>query len=154
MSPPKYEIKRIDAGCERFVLKARFPHFTPELLFNYWIKPELLHKWWSGDIQVIARLGGGFCLPWLETHQSVMGTYTYFEHGKRLAFTWHWSHEWNPPRRSIALGFRPSTKGGASLMLMAGLYDRSAESRKQRRDHMDCWAYFLTRLHMVEGVRD
>ena len=153
MLPAKYPVKRIDAGCERFVLKARFPHFTPELLFNYWIKPELLRRWWSSDLQLTARLGGGFHLPWMETGRCLVGTYTYFEHGKRLAFTWHWSDESSAPRRSVALGFRPSTSGGASLMLMAGLYDRTPDGRKMRRDHMDCWTYFLTRLHALEGVR-
>ncbi len=153
MSPQKLAVKRIEVGSERFVLKARFPHFTPELLFNYWIKPELLRQWWSDDIQIVARLGGSFCLPWQESPRGITGTYTYFEHGARLAFSWHWSHENVTPPRHIALGFRPSTNGGASLMLVAGLYDQSPESRRSRRDHIDCWTYILTRLHLREGAR-
>lgn len=152
MPPDRFAIRRIDAGNERFVLKTRFEHFTPELLFNYWIKPEFVRQWWSDDIQMVARLGGGFYLSWREMPGCMAGTYTYFEHGKRLAFNWRWTHELTNSR-SIALGFRPSAHGGTSLMLMAGLYGKSPEERRQRRDHMDCWTYFLTRLHLFENSR-
>ncbi|HLU10685.1 MAG TPA: SRPBCC domain-containing protein [Oceanobacillus sp.] len=154
MSPKNYAIRRINAGSERFVLKAHFPHFTPELLFNYWIKPELVHQWLADDVQMVARLGGGFCLSWRDMNACMMGTYTYFEHGKRMAFNWHWAHEINVPTRNIALGFRPSMRGGASLMLMAGIYGKSPEERKIRRDHIDIWTYCLSRLLAVEDVRE
>lgn len=154
MSPQNFTIRRINAGHERFVLKAHFPHFTPELLFNYWIKPELVHKWWADDVQMVARLGGGFCLSWRDMNCCMMGTYTHLEHGKRLAFNWHWAHEINVPTRNIALGFRPSMHGGASLMLMAGIYGKSPDERRARRDHIDCWTYFLSRLHAMENLRE
>jgi hypothetical protein len=96
-------------------------------------------------------LGGNFCLSWQEMNCRMMGTYTYFEHGKRLAFNWHWAHEIDTATRNIALGFRPSMRGGASLMLMAGIYGKSPDERRVRRDHIDCWTYFLTRLHAMES---
>jgi uncharacterized protein YndB with AHSA1/START domain len=153
MLPQKLPIRRIDAGSERFVLKTRFLHFTPELLFNYWVKPEFVRQWWSDDIQMVARLGGGFYLSWQHLTERLVGTYTYFEHGKRLAFNWQWTHEAHVPR-TIALGFRPSSRGGTSLLLMAGLYGKSPEERRLRRDHIDCWTYFLTRLHHLEARRE
>lgn len=153
MPPHRFAIRTIDAGCERFVLKTRFAHFTPELLFNYWVKPELVRQWWSDDIQMVARLGGGFYLTWKAMNGCIAGTYTYFESGKRLAFNWQWTHE-AATARSMALGFRPSSRGGTSLMLMAGLYGKSPEERRYRRDHRDCWMYFLARLHQIDDAHE
>jgi uncharacterized protein YndB with AHSA1/START domain len=154
MSPQKSAIKRINAGCERFVLKAHLPNFTPELLFNYWLKPDLAKQWWADDVQMAGRLGGGFRLTWQDMNCCMVGTYTFIERGKRLAFNWHWAHEVNAPSANVAIGFRPSSHGGASLMLMSGIYGKSPGDRKTRRDHIDCWTYFLTRLQSPGFTRE
>jgi hypothetical protein len=46
--------------ADRITIVAEFPSTTPEALFDYWIKPELLKKWWPPEVESTPEKGGAF----------------------------------------------------------------------------------------------
>lgn len=74
---------------------------APERVFDAWVNPELLRRWWaaqpdwdSAGAEVDAREGGRYELSMQEPDDgqvhTVAGEYREFERPSRLVYTWAW----------------------------------------------------------------
>ena len=66
-------ITEILTDRDKLMIVAEFTHTTPGALFNYWIVPELLQKWWPPEAEVEPRLGGAYHLFWRQITGTFMG---------------------------------------------------------------------------------
>lgn len=148
--PKKSFLREVNMGKERFVLLGHFPQFTPELLFSYWVRADFISQWWAEHAEITARPGGTYLYAWPRHRWRARGAITDFDYGKLLSFTWAWDHEIGYPTRKVAVMFKPSDRGGASLSLMQGVYGLKPLEQRLRANHLDCWKYFLERLHALD----
>ncbi|HEY0868299.1 MAG TPA: SRPBCC domain-containing protein, partial [Fimbriimonas sp.] len=67
--------------------------FDPAELFEHWVDPVLLVQWWPRVASSDRSLGGAYRFEWPQPGHHLYGNYTAYEPGRRLGFTWTWSHE-------------------------------------------------------------
>lgn len=120
--------------------------YTPEELFDYWVKPDLLTMWWPREATVEAGPGGSYRFEWPDQGWLLQGTYFDFEPGKRLGFTWRWSHDQPDlePLR-VEVGFEPTPEGTA-LTIEHGPWGASEEDQTERLGVIEGWIHFGMRL--------
>jgi uncharacterized protein YndB with AHSA1/START domain len=116
---------------------------TPETLFSFWTRPELLVRWWGPE---------GFTTPqhamdvreggrWRTTMRSpegkefvVSGVYRTLEPPRRLVFTWAWEDQ--PGMRGneteITVTFEPAPGGTRMLLVQKGFVDSASRDRHQQ----------------------
>jgi uncharacterized protein YndB with AHSA1/START domain len=140
--------REIPSGPDRLVVAADFPELTPEAVFDYWTKPELITRWWPQEAEIEPRVGGRYHLGWPGMKWHLRGVYTAFEPGSRLAFTWNWDHEPDSPERSVAITLE--SKGeGTRLTATHGTYANTDSDREVRQSHLEGWTHFLSQLQSV-----
>ena len=49
--------REVPSGPDRLVVEADFLEMTPETVFDYWTKPELITKWWPQEAELEPREG-------------------------------------------------------------------------------------------------
>lgn len=128
--------------------EAAFPDTSPDRLFGYFTKPELLVQWWPQTAEVVPQAGGRYELAWPAMGWRLYGEYTEFEPGRRLGFTWQWDHQPELPVRQVDVEFTPAGDG-TRLRLMHGVYGEGEAEAADRQSHIDGWLFFLSRLQEV-----
>lgn len=137
-------VQQLPTEFDKIQFEAFYPDCPAHLLFEYWIQPELLAKWWVKDASVAPQLGGAYQFYWQKINVTLRGIYTVFEPGKRLAFTWHFDHEAHLPERLVNIHFK-EMDGGTRLLLTHGTY--TPIDTDERQGHIDGWLYFLDALY-------
>ncbi len=140
-----FRIEQVYKGADHLTIVAEYTHKDPDRLFQFWIDPNLISKWWGPDIvEVDPRLEGNYFLSWSKQNWFLRGKYTQFQRAKLLAFTWKWDHEPNVHATQVRVDFSKLDNSGTRLTLTHGDYaDGDAE---QRKSHLDGWNYFLPRI--------
>ena len=138
-------IRQINTTNEMLILQADFPSHTPEQLFDYWVKPDLLAKWWPPESEIDATVGGSYHLIWPPMDWHLRGIYHAVERGKVLAFSWHWDHEPDKQETQIMLVFH-AEGGGSTLTVSHGRYADDERGQEERKSHLDGWLHFLGEL--------
>ncbi len=123
----------------------RFPKIGPDELFAYWIRPELLKKWWPPEVELEPKLNGHYHFSWPRQNWDLRGEFTEFRKGKALRFTWKWDHE-PVDATTVALSFERGEEGGTKLTLKHRGYSDDAVGRKLRDEHLEGWKHFLGEL--------
>lgn len=121
-----------------------FSGFTPQELFDYFVQPELLVKWWPREARLEPRVGGAYDFRWPEQKWQLTGKYTVFEPGQRLGFTWKWTHE--PDTKEVLAEFSPSPEGGAHLVITHSSWTQEQEAQEDRQGVVEGWIHFGMRL--------
>jgi uncharacterized protein YndB with AHSA1/START domain len=127
-------------------IEADFPHTSPEALFDYFTRADLLTQWWPTEAEINNEPGGEFVLRWPAMNWTLRGAYTLFEPGHRLMFTWAWDHEPSTPTRTVDVVFE-HIASGTHLVLKHGTYMQ--EDAEERQGHIDGWLHFLGRLQEI-----
>jgi len=116
---------------------------TPETLFGFWTRPELLIRWWGPE---------GFTTPqhaldvrpggrWRTTMRSpegknfvVSGVYRTLEPPRRLVFTWAWDDDagLRGNETEVTVTFEPVPGGTRMLLVQQGFRDVESRDRHQR----------------------
>src|SRR5579862_2107226 len=123
-----------------------FGGFSPQELFDHWVRPELLIKWWPRGAQVDPRVGGHYTLTWPDQNWVLQGDYTAFEPGRNLGFTWAWNHDQGKfGQTTVNLKFEP-IEGGTRLTIDHEPWDQSAEAQNERLAVIEGWIHFGMRL--------
>lgn len=139
-------IAQIPSDTTTLIIRGDFANVAPEALFEHWVKPELLQRWWPQQVQLDPQVGGAYHFIWPQQGWHLRGHYTAFEPGRRLAFTWKWDHDpAELPAREVAVTFDP-LPGGTRLTLTHSPYDGSPADQEDRAGHLEGWTYFLPRL--------
>jgi uncharacterized protein YndB with AHSA1/START domain len=142
-------VVQVPSDLDTLAIVAEFPGVTPEQLFDYWTKPELMTKWWPEEAAIDAREGGGYHFAWPQMEWHLRGEYTTFHPGRLLAFTWHWDHEEAAEPETVQVLFEAQPGGGTAIALQHGPYDESLESQENRNGHLEGWKFFLGRLQAL-----
>jgi uncharacterized protein YndB with AHSA1/START domain len=101
-------VEEIYKGYDHLKLVANFPNKSPDQLFQFWIDPSLIPRWWGPQIvEIEPKLGGKYTLGWPKRSWFLRGEYTQFQKGKLLDFTWKWDHEPLEPVRIVRVDFEP-----------------------------------------------
>ena len=122
-----------------------FGGFTPTDLFDYWVQPELLVQWWPREAEVDPKVGGRYTFRWPEQDWVLSGTYTSFEPGAKLGFTWAWNHDLNKSPTQVDLTFE-EIDAGTRLTIDHGAWDDSQEAQDERKGVIEGWIHFGMRL--------
>lgn len=147
MSAP---ITEVPLSSDKLVLVVPFPGVAAMRLFEAWIYPDLLARWWPPTATIDPCVGGAFALLWPERGWALRGRYTAFAPGKQLSFTWRWDEDTpDIPTTQVEITLDPLSEGGTQLTLTHGTYDASATGQRMRASHREGWLYFLPRLHSL-----
>jgi uncharacterized protein YndB with AHSA1/START domain len=144
------ELQQLPSEYDRLMMLATFPHVIPETLFDYWITPELICRWWPPVAEIEPREGGEYHLSWPKMNWNLRGRYTTFERGKALAFSWKWDHI-SAPARQVTIDFEALPNGGTQIILTHGFYTSSAEDQEERNGHLEGWTHFLGELQQLRA---
>lgn len=111
----------------------------PAAVFDWFIDPVLLTRWWPSEAELDVRPGGSLRMYWDGPDVTLRGEYRVVDAGRRLDHTWSWDHDDLPPRLvSIAFG---DHDGGTLVMV-----DHEHETESEGSDYRDGWEFFLGRL--------
>ena len=111
----------------------------PASVFEWFVDPVLLTRWWPSEADLDVRPGGPFRMYWEEPDVTLRGEYRVVDPGRRLDFTWSWDHEDLPPRL-VSIAFEDSDVGTAVRV------EHDHETESEGSDHRDGWEFFLGRL--------
>jgi uncharacterized protein YndB with AHSA1/START domain len=143
----------LSSSDDRILIEARFPNVTPELLYDYFVRPALATRWWAPYADIHARQGGAFHYAWKDLDLHLRGSFLAVERGAKLAFTWQWDHEKSFGRepRTVTITFHPC-EGGARLHIEHRSF--TAQEQHDRAAIAEAWQYYLRRLQtVVVGAR-
>ena len=112
---------------------------TPGAVYEHFVDPELLVRWWPSKAETDPQEGGEYRMFWDGPNATLRGRYRKTVPGKQLAFTWKWDHEDLPPRL-VDVIFKASPRG----CVVSVTHD--AGSDEEASDYTNGWIYFLGRL--------
>ena len=137
-------VTELPTDNDKLGIAAEFAGITPPLLFNYWIEPELLQKWWPPEAKTEPRTGGAYHLFWPQMNWHLRGHYTQLDPGRTLAFTWQWDHY--PVIKNVVITFELLNDDSTRIMLIHSPYGSSEQDRRDREGHREGWIHFVSRL--------
>ena len=112
---------------------------SPEAVYEHFVDPELLVRWWPSEAETDPQEGGDYRMSWEGPNVTLRGQYRKTVPGKQLAFTWKWDHEDLPPRL-VDVIFKPSPWGCVVSVT------HGAGSDDEASDYTNGWIHFLGRL--------
>lgn len=112
---------------------------SPELVYEHFVDPELLVRWWPTQADTDPRVDGEYRMFWEGQGVTLRGRYRMVVPGKQLAFSWKWDHEDLPPRL-VDVIFKASPRG----CVVSVTHD--AGSDDEASDYTNGWIHFLGRL--------
>ncbi|MGH9024614.1 MAG: SRPBCC family protein [Acidimicrobiia bacterium] len=122
----------------------------PEVVFEYFIDPDLLTRWQAVEADVDPRPGGHMRLN-ITGRDVASGEFVAVEPPGRIAFTWGWEgNEGVPPGSShVEITLEPDGDGTRVLVRHTGLPDESAAA-----GHGKGWSHYLTRVAVAASGGD
>jgi uncharacterized protein YndB with AHSA1/START domain len=120
----------------------------PELVFDYFTKPEAIVRWMGDRAVLDARPGGEFTLYFGE--RCVEGRYVEVDRPRRLVITWgrRGSREMPPLSSTLEVSFTPQGGGTLVSIVHHGLPDTEAAR------HALGWQHYLGRLQILGSGRE
>jgi uncharacterized protein YndB with AHSA1/START domain len=115
----------------------------PELVFDYFTRPEALVRWMGDRAVLDPRPGGEFMLYFDE--RCVQGRYVEVDRPRRLVITWgrRGSREMSPFSSTLEVTFTPERGGTRVSIVHHGLPD------SERARHELGWQHYLGRLRVL-----
>ncbi len=139
-------MKQIPSPFDKLVVYGDFHGFSPEELFDHWVMPTLLTRWWHVNAEVVPRVGGVYRFYWPEQYWFLQGTFEVFDRGERLRFGWTWNHEpgiYEP--LWVDLSFMP-IENGTRLAIYHGPYENTEVEQGARQGNLEGWIHFGSKL--------
>jgi uncharacterized protein YndB with AHSA1/START domain len=132
------------------VEKDIFVAAAPEVVFDYFTKPELLIRWQAEEADVDVRAGGRMVLHMSSEHVAI-GEYVAVVPPHRIVFTWGWEGNTGVPPSSstVEVRFEPEGEGTRVRLRHTDLPDDDA-----RVNHGYGWAHYLERLAIAATGAD
>jgi uncharacterized protein YndB with AHSA1/START domain len=145
-------ITEVPLSPDKLVFVVPFPGTDATHLFEAWIYPDLLARWWPPVAHIDPCVGGAYALLWPERGWALRGQYTAFEPGRRIGFTWRWDEDTpDIPTTQVEIGLDPLAGGGTQLTLTHGRYDGTTAGQSMRESHRVGWLHFLPQLQQLFG---
>lgn len=138
---------QMPSGTDRLVVQGDFGAFSPQELFDHFVTPSLLAKWWAPQATIEPGEGGSYKLEWPEVGWVLSGVYGVWLPGARLVMTWKWSHDPGEiTERVVDVEFAPAPDGGAMLTITQSPYGNSDVEQKDRQGQVEGWTHFGMKL--------
>ncbi len=134
-----------ETGLDEISIIADFPSVEPKQLFEYWIEPAKLKKWWPPEVDLQPMVGSTLHYSWPKQEWHLRGKFTEFVKGRRLCFTWTWDHD-PKDTTEVKISFELLKEGGTRILLHHGTYALTEEGTKTRNGHVEGWMHFLGKL--------
>jgi uncharacterized protein YndB with AHSA1/START domain len=141
----KAKIQQLESGNDKIIFVVDFVGKKPVDLFDYWTSPELLMKWWPPVAELEPRIGGHYHLSWPKQDWHLRGTYTVFQRGNMLQFTWKWDHE-HVDLTKVTVSLEDLRNNGTRLTLRHEGYPEDDTGSRLRSEHIEGWKYLLGKL--------
>jgi uncharacterized protein YndB with AHSA1/START domain len=120
----------------------------PDLVFDYFTRPEALVRWMGDRAVVDPKPGGEFTL-WFD-ERCVQGQYVEVDRPRRLVITWgrRGSREMPPFSSTLEVNFTPEGGGTRVSIVHSGLPEG------ERPRHELGWQHYLRRLQVLGSGRE
>jgi len=116
---------------------------TPETLFGFWTKPEMLIRWWGPEGYTTPEHGmdvraGGRWRTVMHSPEgksfTVSGVYRTLEPPRRLVFTWAWDDDagLRGHETEVTVTLEPVPGGTKMVLVQQGFVDADSRDRHQR----------------------
>ena len=116
---------------------------TPETLFGFWTRPELLVRWWGPEGYTTpqhamdVREGGRWRTVMRSPEGksfSVSGVYRTLEPPRRLVFTWAWDDDagLRGNETEVTVTLEPAPGGTKMVLVQKGFVDADSRDRHRR----------------------
>lgn len=144
---PEPAMKETSASTKEWLeLEAEFEGATPEKLYDYFTKPELLTKWWPPEAEIEMKVGGKYRAIWKQQNWILEGTVKEFEPGKKFVFTWRWNESpAETPTLEVQCTFEKTEKG-ARLIIKHGPNTTDEKGQQDRAGYLAGWQQFVAAL--------
>lgn len=142
----------LDTAEARTLTLSRTLRATPGQVFDAWVDPNILVKWWgpqgftTPEIELDVREGGA----WTTVMQSpqgsrhhVSGVYKVIDRPKRLVFTWAWTQDDGSRGHETEVELTFADQGGTTLMTMVQKVFAEVE---HRNNHEGGWTSSFDKL--------
>jgi uncharacterized protein YndB with AHSA1/START domain len=114
--------------------------------------PDFLKLWWPQEAQVRSGVGGEYTFSWPSRDWVLHGTYTAWEPGRKLGFTWKWNFDpADMPEMQVDVSFTARENGVTDLTIVQEPYSDSEADQVARQGHREGWLHFCMRL---AGLRE
>jgi uncharacterized protein YndB with AHSA1/START domain len=144
---PEPAMKETAASTREWLeLECEFEGATPEKLYDYFTKPELLIKWWPPAAEIEMKVGGKYRLIWKEQDWTLEGTVKEFDPGKKFVFTWRWNFTPKEEQTLEVTCTLTKTEKGAKLVIKHGPHAATEKGQKDREGYIAGWQQFVAAL--------
>lgn len=139
---------QVPSASDRAVIFGDFEGFTAPELYDHFLVPELLVRWWPMVATAEATVGGSYVFMWPEQSWTLRGTYTALERGRHLGFTWQWDHD---PAGSepgqVDIYWEELAEGSVTRMAVHHRpFEDSEAGQAARQGIVEGWIHFGMRL--------
>jgi len=129
------------------------PGCTPDRVLAAFTNPEVVSRWWHGELRAELRPGGDYMVEFAAIGARLTGQIVSFEPARSLEFTWSWDNE--PPDSTVVITAGPAAEPNSTLLTLAhGPHQDHAAGRVAHQEHWEGWEFFLPRLVAELRVKD
>jgi len=143
-------MKEIPSSTDQLVVYGDFHGFTPEELFQYWIRPDLMTQWWPKIAEIDSRVGGAYRFSWPDQNWFLQGIYGLLDPGKHLRFSWTWNHEPGVYEPLWVDVYFAEIDLGTRMSIFHGPYTDSESDQSARQGNIEGWIHFCS---LLAGLR-
>lgn len=138
----------VPSDPSQLILVGEFPFYSPRDLFDSFTIPDLVVAWWPTVAVIEPGVGGRYEFVWPDQQWTLLGTYTAFEPGAHLGFTWRWNHGREEARPLQVDIFYIETEDGSRMSIHHGPF--VGEDLKERDGIREGWIHFSM---LLAGLR-
>jgi uncharacterized protein YndB with AHSA1/START domain len=132
------------------VATVRLPGCPPGRALAAFTDPEVLARWWPGQLTADLVPGGQYSVWFPTVPARLTGQVISYESGSGLAFTWAWEGDDARPPSTVAV--RAESAGPATVLTVEhGPHADDEAGRKAHTEHWEGWEFFLPRLPGAVG---
>jgi uncharacterized protein YndB with AHSA1/START domain len=126
---------------------AMLPGCPPDRVLAAFTDPELLARWWGGDLVSTLEPGTPYTVTFTRLGRAITGEVVAYQPASHLEYTWQWDHEPEAVRRTVLVTVTRDEAGtGTALTIIHGPHGDGAAEVTSRTEHREGWEFFLPRL--------
>lgn len=117
----------------------------PEVVFDYFVDPEKMARWFGSRVKLDGRSGGQFAAD-INQQARARGEYLEVVPPSRLVFSFGWEDDRNVPPGSTTVEVTLARDGDGTHIR---LVHRGLQTQEMREQHRLGWAHYLARLSVA-----
>jgi uncharacterized protein YndB with AHSA1/START domain len=122
----------------------------PEVVFDYFVDPEKMQRWFGSRVQLQPRSGGPYAVD-INPQARARGAYLEVEPPLRVVFSFGWEDDQNVPPGSTTVEVTLVRDGDGTHVRLVHRGLRTPEMREQ---HLHGWQLYVTRLSVAAAGGD